>query len=85
MLGIKSGRFSCGQSWGLEEYDDVEFQCFAATQRTVPDQKDMMPAHGQFKIGDLKEREALYIQFNVKKSEVRNPSSINFSALLGIK
>ena len=61
-LGIKSGRFSCGPSWKLEEYDDIEFQCFAATQRSVPDYKDMMPAHKQLKIGDLKDREALYLQ-----------------------
>ena len=38
--GIRSGEFSCGQSWDLKDYNDVEFQCYAAAKRTVPGNAD---------------------------------------------
>ena len=50
-LEIKSGRFSCGQLWNLEKYDNGVLQCFDATKRTPTDYKDMMQAHDQVMIG----------------------------------
>ena len=33
-LGIKSGRFSCGISLDLDEYDEIDFKYSVATKRT---------------------------------------------------
>ena len=66
-LGIRSGHFSCGRLIDLTMYES-EFKCSVATKRTVPEASDMMPVHESARIGDLKEKDALYIEFEAQIS-----------------
>ena len=68
-LGIRSGHFSCGRLIDLTMFES-EFKCSVATKRTVPEASDMMPVHESARIGDLKEKDALYIEFEVQKIKV---------------
>ena len=78
--GIRQMNFRVENHGNLQDYNDVEFQCYAAAKRTVPGNADMMQAHQQLKIGDLKDREALYLQFSVKKSELILSEEDNLSS-----
>ena len=51
-------------------YHGSKFTCSVATKRTVPEASDMMPVHESANIGDLKDKNALYIEFEAQKIKV---------------
>ena len=69
-LGIRSGHFLYGRLIDFFLYHGSKFTCSVATKRTVPEASDMMPVHESAKIGDLKDKNALYIEFEAQKIKV---------------